>query len=205
MLPRQTWFISAGALVSGMVSFHGHIRLTGCRVYYSSCFKWVTYHSYLISRLGSSQSIGSGPHSLLGSSPLLCTGLTCACSVVQLCPTLCDPMDWSLPGSSVHGISQARILGWIAISSRGSSQPRDWTFISCTSCTGREIVCHWASWKACCDLKLSVYYTSLSSLWTEEPGRLQSTRSQRVKHDWVTNNNLSLEAKKAQTKSKFYT
>ena len=44
----------------------------------------------------------------------------------QLCLTLCDPMDCSLPGSSVHGISQARILEWVAISSsRGSSQPRD--------------------------------------------------------------------------------
>ena len=41
---------------------------------------------------------------------------------LQSCPTLCDPMDWSLPGSSVHGILQARILLWVAISfSRGSS------------------------------------------------------------------------------------
>ena len=41
------------------------------------------------------------------------------------CPTLCDPMDCSPPGSSVHGISLARILEWVAISySRGSSQPR---------------------------------------------------------------------------------
>ena len=47
--------------------------------------------------------------------------------VAQLCPTLCDPMDWgSLPGFSVHGIFQARVLEWAAISfSRGSSQPRD--------------------------------------------------------------------------------
>ena len=42
--------------------------------------------------------------------------------VAQLCPTLCDPMDCSLSGSSVHGIFQARVLEWIAISfSRGSS------------------------------------------------------------------------------------
>ena len=41
---------------------------------------------------------------------------------------LCDPMDCSLPGSLVHGIVQARVLEWVAISfSRGSSQPRDWT------------------------------------------------------------------------------
>ena len=51
---------------------------------------------------------------------------------VQSCPTLCDPMDWSQPGFSVHRISQARILKWVAISySRGFSQPRDETFISC--------------------------------------------------------------------------
>ena len=49
-----------------------------------------------------------------------------------LCPTLCDPMDGSLPGSAIHGIFQARILEWAAISfSRGSSQPRDQTRVSC--------------------------------------------------------------------------
>ena len=48
--------------------------------------------------------------------------------VAQSCPTLCDPVDCSPLGSSVHGILQARILEWIAISfSRGSSQPRDRT------------------------------------------------------------------------------
>ena len=45
--------------------------------------------------------------------------------VTQSCPTLCDPMDYSLPGSSVHGILQARILQWVAMPfSRGSSQPQ---------------------------------------------------------------------------------
>ena len=49
----------------------------------------------------------------------------CVCSVSQLCPTLCEPMGYSPPGSSVHGILQARILEWVAISySRGSSRPR---------------------------------------------------------------------------------
>ena len=52
--------------------------------------------------------------------------------VGQSCPTLCDPIDCSLPSSSVHGIFQARVLKWVAISfSRGSSQPRDWTWVSC--------------------------------------------------------------------------
>ena len=51
--------------------------------------------------------------------------------VAQLCLTLCDPMDCSLPGSSVHGIFQAIVLEWIAISfSRWSSQPRDRTWVS---------------------------------------------------------------------------
>ena len=52
-------------------------------------------------------------------------------AVAQLCPTLCDPMSCSLPGSSVHRIFQAIVLEWIAISfSRGSSQPRDRTRVS---------------------------------------------------------------------------
>ena len=51
--------------------------------------------------------------------------------VAQLCPTLCDPMDYSLPCSSIHGIFQARVLEWIAISfSRGPSLPRDQTRVS---------------------------------------------------------------------------
>ena len=46
--------------------------------------------------------------------------------VAQSCPNLCDPMDCSPPVSSVHGILQARVLEWVAVSfSRGSSQPRD--------------------------------------------------------------------------------
>ena len=52
--------------------------------------------------------------------------------VAQSCPTLCNPIDYSLPGSSVHGISQARILEWVATSfSRGPSLSRDQTCISC--------------------------------------------------------------------------
>ena len=51
--------------------------------------------------------------------------------VAQSCPTLCDPMDCSLPGSSIRGILQARVLEWVAISfSRRSSQPRDRTQVS---------------------------------------------------------------------------
>ena len=54
-----------------------------------------------------------------------------AAKSLQSCSTLCDPIDGSLPGSSVHGILQARILKWVAISfSRGSSRPRDETQVS---------------------------------------------------------------------------
>ena len=63
-----------------------------------------------------------------------------------LCQTLCDPMDYSPPGSSVHGILQARILKWVAMpSSRGSSWPRDWT---CVSLHCRQILYHWATGEA---------------------------------------------------------
>ena len=53
----------------------------------------------------------------------------CVCVLVaQSCMTLCDPMGYSLPGSSVHGILQTRILEWVAILfSRESSEPRDQT------------------------------------------------------------------------------
>ena len=59
-------------------------------------------------------------------------GCCSRCFVAQLCLTLCDPMDGSPPGSSVHGISQERILEWVVISSsRGSSWPRDRIRVSC--------------------------------------------------------------------------
>ena len=52
--------------------------------------------------------------------------------IAQSCLTLCDPVDYSLPSSSVHGILQAWILEWVAIPfSRGSFQPRDQTRVSC--------------------------------------------------------------------------
>ena len=69
----------------------------------------------------------------------------CAGSVAQLCRTLCNCMDCSPPGSSVHGISQLRILEWVAISSsRGSSRPTDRTHVSCI---GRWILYHWTTWE----------------------------------------------------------
>ena len=67
----------------------------------------------------------------------------CARTHAQLYLTLCNLMDCSLPGSSVHGIYQARKLEWVAISyARGSFWPRDRTCISCISCISRWILYH---------------------------------------------------------------
>ena len=66
----------------------------------------------------------------LWSNSHICTWLLekpCVCLVTHLCPTLCNPMDYSPLGSCVHGILQTRLLVWVAIPiSRGSSPPRDW-------------------------------------------------------------------------------
>ena len=68
------------------------------------------------------------------------------CSVAQSSLTLCNPLDYSLPGSFVHGLFQAGILEWVAISSSsGSSRPRDQT---CVSCIGRQILYPSATWEA---------------------------------------------------------
>ena len=91
------------------------------------------------------------------------------CSVTQSCPTLCDAMDCDPPGSSVHGILQARILEWAAMpSSTGSSWPRDWTLVSGISYIGRQILYHLS------------YLESLEKQAC--PGRRSQQRHQ--KHDW---------------------
>ena len=69
---------------------------------------------------------------------------TCACGLsLQSCLTLCNPMDYSPPGFSVHGILQAGILEWIVmLSSGGSFWPRDQTHVSYASCIGRHVLYH---------------------------------------------------------------
>ena len=63
--------------------------------------------------------------------------------LLQLCLTLCAPMDCSPPGSSVHGILKARTLEWVAMpSSKVCSWPRDWTCISYVSCIGKQVLYH---------------------------------------------------------------
>ena len=151
--------------------------------------------------------------------------------VTQSCPTLCDPMDCSLPASSVCGIFQARVLEWVAISfSRRSSQARDRTRVSCIA--GRRFTI-WATREARESLNYVIIsgdiiqYASLiiqqvknppavqetqetqvwslgwddtleeemaphsSALaweipWTGEPAELRPIGSQRVGHDWAT-------------------
>ena len=71
------------------------------------------------------------------------------CAVSKSCPALCHPIDSSLPGSSVHGILQARILEWVAMpSSGGSSRLRNQTHFSGISYTAGRFFTHWATWEA---------------------------------------------------------
>ena len=131
--------------------------------------------------------------------------------VAQSCLTLCDPMDCSLPGSSVHGILQARVLEWVAMpSSRVSSQPRDRTQVShiafftiwatrevfSGAASGTELTCQcgrcketwvWSlGWEDPLEEGIAIHSSILA--WrvprTEEPGGLQSMGLQRVRHDW---------------------
>ena len=84
--------------------------------------------------------------------------------ITQSCLTFCDPMDCSLSGSSVHGISQARILEHVAISySRRSSQPRDQTPFSYISCISRQIL-YPLSHLGCPTCDLGPYVNNLSTV-----------------------------------------
>ena len=72
-----------------------------------------------------------------------------ACMLLfQSCLSLCDPMDYNLPGFPVHRILQARLLKWVAmLSSRGSSQPQGLNCISCVPCFSGRFFIHWATWE----------------------------------------------------------
>ena len=101
----------------------------------------------------------------------------CVCAKsLQSYLTLCNPTDhgW-VPGSSVHGILQARVLEWVAMpSSRGSSQPEDWTHIS-------YVYLHW---QVGLEKAMAPHSNTLAwkIQWMEEPGGLQSMGSRRVTH-----------------------
>ena len=85
------------------------------------------------------------PSLYLFSIPLLYEECVHACILSHFSHVwFCDPMDHNPPGYSVHGILQARILEWVAVSSsRASSQPRDQTRVSYVSCMGRQGLYHW--------------------------------------------------------------
>ena len=141
---------------------------------------------------------------------------------VEATKSFVTPTDYSPPDLPVHGITQARILEWAAISyPRGFSWPRDLTHISCNSCFGRQILYHCTNWEAshpqkstyhsisfiwisgagkfriqktdCLELEraekaMAPHSSTLAwkIAWMEEPGRLQSMGSRRVRHDWMT-------------------
>ena len=98
-------------------------------------FCWISYSCRerpcfikMSSKLGTLKATANCPQNLLECVLLAMKVSEWVSEVAQSCLTLCNPMDYSLQGSSVHGIFQARVLVWVAISfPRGFSQPRDWT------------------------------------------------------------------------------
>ena len=92
------------------------------------------------------------------------------CLVTQLCLTLCDPMDCSLPCSSVHGIFQARILEWAAISySRGSFPPGAQTHVSCVFSIARRL---FFFFKPLCHLCLPLVFNQVINHIREKAGAM---------------------------------
>ena len=88
----------------------------------------------------------------------------CVCLVAQSCLTLWDPVDYSPPGSSIHGDSPSRILDWVAMSSsRESSQPRDWTQVSCIA---GGFFTDWTTRKAPCMSKLDQIGNGSSNIYS---------------------------------------
>ena len=143
---------------------------------------------------------------LYSKSLLLICFIVCMCvcvSVTQLCLTLCDPMDCSLPGFSIHGILQTRIQEWVAsLSSRGSSQPRDWTQVS--HIAGRFFTV-WATREdlyivVCICSSQSPHLSSTpwnivqwASLWMTKAGSSEMhSREDSVLHRWSTEGLLHL-------------
>ena len=105
------------------------------------------------------------------------TKCVCVCLVKKLCPSLCEPMDGSPPGFSVHEIFQARILEWVAISySKGSSRPRGQTWVSCISCIGRRILYSCTIWEALLEHYIPEGITIPTSRWKWERSSLVSVK-----------------------------
>ena len=128
------------------------------------------------------------------------TGVGCHCLlrlVAQLCPTLCNPMDWGLPGFSVPEILQARILEWGSHSLLQGIFPTQGSNPGLPHCrqtllilsdtliftsSGYEIICNYSlNWEKAMAPHSSTLAWKIP--WMEEPGRLQSMGSLRVRHD----------------------
>ena len=111
---------------------------------------------------------GVGCHFLLQ-----CMKVKSESEVAQSCPTLSDPMDCSLPGSSLHGIFQARVLEWgaIAVSLKHLIQSQSLDFL----CLSTSVL----------ETAMATHSSTLAWTipWTEKPGRLQSMGSHRFGHD----------------------
>ena len=111
---------------------------SSCDIFSGSHPTGQTYgaHRFTITRIPPSlgtHTVGAA-FSLKRSGSQLCVSrvLSVRAQSLQLCPTLYNPIEWSLPGSSVHGILQARTLEGVALpSSRGSFPPRAWTHVPC--------------------------------------------------------------------------
>ena len=118
----------------------------------------------------------------------------CVCAKsLQSYLTLCNPMDWSPPGSSIHGIRWASILEWAAVpSSKASSWPRDWTCISYISCIGRQVLYHYRHLGR---PALSQHYPQFSSVQPLSPVRLFVT-------PWTTAHQASLSITNSQSPPK---
>ena len=142
-----------------------HYLLLFSPSFYPIILYWVLNLYMLISALVLPIFFPSWSHSL---SSFYHLKLACCCLVAKLHLSLCDPMDYNLTGSSVHGMSQAKILEWVAISScTGSSQSRDQTHVSCI---GRQILYHWATREA-------LYRSSLASKWWVIPVLMEGRSS----------------------------
>ena len=123
---KKQWFFPFlfFLVVLRLIPFKGYFsswNFSKANLWYFYCFPW---HD----RIYSLKCFCQLPSTI---SFLLAQLLVTCVLVAQSCPILCNPVDCSPPGSSVHGILQARILEWVAMpSSRGFSWPRDWSHIS---------------------------------------------------------------------------
>ena len=129
----------------------------------------------------------------------------CACKSLQSCPTLCNPMDYSPPGSPVHGILQAEYWNWLPYSSPGDppnpgiepTSPALADGFFTTNATWEALGMTWLPvnciplWKRS-EKAMAPHSSTLTWKipWTEEPGRLQSMGSLGVGHDWATSLSL---------------